>query len=74
MKKLIALAGAALVLVGCNQGGTGDDYGTSSGSSTNYSRHSTYEANTNQGAATSPGGTQSGAADSSVSNNPPIMP
>lgn len=34
MKKLILIAGAAvaLVLAGCNKGGTSDQYGTSSGS------------------------------------------
>jgi hypothetical protein len=38
MKKLILLAGAMLALVGCNQGGTEDEYGTSSGSTSNYNR------------------------------------
>lgn len=36
MKKLILIVGAAaaLVLAGCNQGGTSDQYNTSSGSAT----------------------------------------
>jgi outer membrane lipoprotein SlyB len=36
MKKVILILGAAaaLVLAGCNQGGTSDQYGTSSGSAT----------------------------------------
>jgi hypothetical protein len=32
MKKFILLAGLALVLAGCNKGGTSDTYGTSHGS------------------------------------------
>jgi hypothetical protein len=40
MKKLILLTGTALILAGCNRGGTGDDYdtgvGTDSSGSTNY--------------------------------------
>jgi len=37
MKKLFLIAGAAaaLVLAGCNQGGTSDQYGTSSGNGAN---------------------------------------
>ena len=37
MKKVILILGAAaaLVLAGCNQGGTSDQYGTSSGTSSN---------------------------------------
>jgi hypothetical protein len=37
MKKLLLIAGAvaALILAGCNQGGTSDQYGTSSGGATN---------------------------------------
>ena len=45
MKKLLLIAGAAaaLVLAGCNQGGTSDQYGTSGGSasSTNGVHHAT---------------------------------
>src|ERR1043166_4986308 len=37
MKKLILIAGAALLLAGCNQGGTSDQYGTSSGTNTSSS-------------------------------------
>ena len=36
MKKILLIAGAAaaLILTGCNQGGTSDQYGTSSGNVT----------------------------------------
>jgi hypothetical protein len=34
MKKLIVMAGAALLLAGCNQGGSSDPYGTDAGTST----------------------------------------
>jgi hypothetical protein len=41
MKKLLLILGAAagLVLAGCNQGGTSDQYGTSSGAATNSMPH-----------------------------------
>ncbi len=37
MKKILLMAGtaAALILTGCNQGGTSDQYGTSSGTASN---------------------------------------
>ncbi|HHY85998.1 MAG TPA: lipoprotein [Verrucomicrobia bacterium] len=70
MKKFILLAGTALLLAGCDQGGTMDDYGTSTGTAgTNYNAtpggsggalDSRSSADTNQGGATSPGGSQSG--------------
>jgi hypothetical protein len=43
MKKIILIVGAAaaLVLAGCNQGGTSDQYGTTTGNSTNGVHHST---------------------------------
>lgn len=76
MKKIVLLAGSivtAFVLAGCNQdntgeGGTSDQYGTSSGSSSNYDYNAGQSSSTNsynntqnsQGAATSPGGQSSG--------------
>ena len=44
---LIASAAAALVLAGCNQGGTSDQYGTSSGSATSSNAVNNGVANTN---------------------------
>jgi hypothetical protein len=71
MKKLILLAGTALVLAGCNQGGTSDEYnsdtGTGNSASTNYNTSDSYSTNSsglNSGGATSPGGMNSGSSSS----------
>ena len=50
MKKLFIILGAAsaLILAGCNQGGTSDQYGTSSGTANNSnSVHQSAPLNTN---------------------------
>ena len=79
MKKsiLILCAAAAFAFVGCNKGGTGDQYNTSSGtsSSTNFT-----SMDTNLGAANSPSGTNTGSSFSSTNTlsstntTPPITP
>jgi hypothetical protein len=75
MKKIILLAGTALVLAGCNQGGTSDEYntdtGTANSSSTNYNtggRYGTNSSGMNSGGATSPGGMNSGSSSSGTTD------
>ena len=64
MKKIILIAGAAaaLVLAGCNKGGTSDEYGTSSGSSNSSS-------NSLQNGSNSGGATGGGAAGATGANH-----
>jgi hypothetical protein len=63
MKKFLIMAGAALLLAGCNRenaGGTSDQYGTGSSGATSTNYNSAVAADSNaQGGATSPGGTNS---------------
>ena len=72
MKKLIVLAGAVLtafVVAGCNQenqGGTSDQYGTGTGSESNYNQ---YSQTNNMGGATSPGGMDTNNATGGTNNN-----
>jgi hypothetical protein len=60
MKKLMLVFGAAaaLILAGCNRGGTSDQYGTSTGSSTSSNAPSGNQGN--NGANQNPGQNNSG--------------
>jgi len=59
MKKLILIAGTALLLAGCNQGGTSDEYGTSGGNASSTNSN-----------ISNPGATNSGSSVNSPNANP----
>ena len=56
MKKVMLIVGAAaaLILAGCNQGGTSDQYGTSSGSANSSSNSVQHGANTSSNSTATP--------------------
>lgn len=80
MKKAILILGLALAFVGCNkqEGGTGDQYGTSTGRSftnNNVPSTSTFtnvDTNTSssQGGASTPGGTSTESKTNATGSNP----
>jgi hypothetical protein len=82
MKKSILILSAAFALVGCKpQGGTSDQYSTDTGttvstnmrSTSSLTNYSTPDVNS-QGAASSQGGTNTGAASSSTNSPLPSKP
>jgi len=71
MKKILLIAGtaAALILTGCNQGGTSDQYGTSSGTASNGVQNGTSGSSTHSGANGANGANSTGEARSGNTGN-----